>query len=288
MDGLFFFTDVQLWISDIPTLVRLLEGSDNPSPNMVSLSAPILSLLLFSFRPMNSQPWREPRSCYLWPVRRDTSTLSPLVNSSLWLQVKRVKPWSKHVWTHRTLRRARTPPWTSAWAPRASRKRISRTRCLSRRAWAKRRWDVNTELRCALRKSYEMKWNKTTSFCLWEATLQLGMPQLNTAFDSRAHFFCSAAAVLESLWLTVLSPMETWLAAWIKNKTHKAGLRVAGEYSGNSLLKRLDSTRENPINQTQEQLWNNLCLKQSLNFCLLNWSPLFWASGWFSAPDLFN
>lgn len=98
--------------------------------------------IFFSLFPrhMNCPPWREPRSCCSWPVKRATSTLLPPANSSPWSQVKRAKLWSKHASTRRTRHHALTPLWTSAWVPRALRRRTSPTRCLSRRAWATQRW----------------------------------------------------------------------------------------------------------------------------------------------------
>lgn len=109
-------------------------------------------ILFFLFpRPMNSPPWREPRFCCLWPVKRATSTPLPPANSNPWSQVKQARPWSKRASTHRTHHHALTPPWTSAWVLRALRRRTSPTRCLSRRAWATQRWKSKSGKVCCCR-----------------------------------------------------------------------------------------------------------------------------------------
>lgn len=92
------------------------------------------------WRRTSSPHSRELKSCCWWPARRVTSTRSPHVSCSPWSPARRVKRWSKPAWTLRTLHLDPTRPRTRGWAPRASRRPTSPTRCPSLRVLEKPRW----------------------------------------------------------------------------------------------------------------------------------------------------
>lgn len=254
---------------------------------------------------MNSPPWREPRFCCLWPVKPAMSTLLPPANSNPWSQVKRAKPWSKHASTRQTRHRALTPPWTSAWVPRALRRLTSPTRCLSRRAWATQRWEwkkwkgllLLTGQPGGQDKNWE--YTHTTSLGKIEVRPQLWIPKTESTHSCASphspYPLLSSTVVLKlkSLWLTecLLSNADLNCSENLKKQKTKKLIkhpRVTNGFSGKSLQKRIDKhTRRANKSNPQAVVENNLCriVNTVLNFCLLSVRPLL---GVLSTKSFFN